>query len=711
MKVVGPKASVNATASLQGRLTANVFYLEVIATLPVKITTGAVELSAAGSADVTCTWDLGSVDIPTSVQFGPIDVTAEGSAQLSVSLQGHVGASLTVTGPTATDTFTATDGIQHTSQRGWTAIDHNSPGHPQVTPTASSFKAGLSATFTAALRVDVGVSVSAGVCPFCLGLGQANFVFAQAAATLQFQVAAPLEPLVAGYTGPSWKAGLEITAGPEISFSGLLPDLLSHIGITLPSAQWNLFDDTIPLAASPTITASVSDPAGAGAVDSLKATVPSACRGDVVEFVAYPKAGGKGQVVATGKVAGTTVSASWTVPSAGSSGYVVRALLVASPFWAVLPYSSAGIAAVSAPGNPSASTEPPGPVAASAAPTGPMSWTASSEGDLSDVSCVGVGDCWAVGSVIAHDTASGWNTVSTPSANLAAVTCVTSTDCWAVGGSTQGADADAPPLIEHYTGGVWGIVSGPSATDGALDSVTCVNSSACWAVGVAPFASAADGYQPLFEQYAAGIWSIVPGPSLPGSDPYAGLEGITCVSVALCWAVGYMSTVAIGDYFHPLIEEYTGSGWAVVSSPSITDSALDDVSCASSSDCWAVGGNVSGGGGQPLIEQYLNGVWSIVVSRNVSPSAVPGILNSVTCVGSTDCWAVGAYGDDASLAGDALVEHYSGADWSVPTGVATGGTFNGVSCAGTSDCWAVGSGGPPQPSMPAGDYVMAVRLT
>jgi hypothetical protein len=135
------------------------------------------------------------------------------------------------------------------------------------------------------------------------------------------------------------------------------------------------------------------------------------------------------------------------------------------------------------------------------------------------------------------------------------------------------------------------------------------------------------------------------------------------------------------------------------------------VSCASSSDCWAVGGDVSGEGGQPLIEQYQDGVWGIVVSRNVTPGAVPGILNGVTCVSSTDCWAVGAYGEDASLAGDALVENYSGGGWSVPAGVAAGGTFNGVSCADSSECWAVGSGGPPQPSMPAGDYVMAVPLT
>ena len=367
MTVSAPSASVHPTAHLVAHFTASPlsFLLELKASLPLTVTSGALTLSAAGDADVTCTWDLASIEMPVSLWIAPIDITGLASAQASVGVQGHVDGRLTVNGPTATETVQATDGIQYTGHDGWSAIDQNTASAPLVTPEASSFDAGLSAGFTASLRFALGVSASLGDCsigfgPFhaCLTLGQGNFLFAQGAANLQFQLATPLAPMAAGYAGPSWKADLELTAGPELSFSGVIPDLLSYVGINLPNVQWNLFDDTIPLAGSPAIATTVSGGTMPGSADVLKAVVPTGYAGDTVEFVAYPKSDGQGAMVATATVAGTSAVASWTVGSELLDGDTIGALLVASPFGATLPYSSAGAAVVSSPSSPSGEATP-----------------------------------------------------------------------------------------------------------------------------------------------------------------------------------------------------------------------------------------------------------------------------------------------------------------------------------------------------------------
>ena len=156
-----------------------------------------------------------------------------------------------------------------------------------------------------------------------------------------------------------------------------------------------------------------------------------------------------------------------------------------------------------------------------------------------------------------------------------------------------------------------------------------------------------------------------------------------------------------------------------------TLSLLWDVTCVSSSDCWAVGAEESTGDGapSPLIEQWDGSTWAAVPRRawrgsssrspvpdprvagprappsptTASPipstvssttgTARPGRrhpplrrsdldqFNSVTCSGPTDCWAVGFAGPNQqnnnflpnvapNVAGDqALVERWNGADW------------------------------------------------
>ena len=125
-----------------------------------------------------------------------------------------------------------------------------------------------------------------------------------------------------------------------------------------------------------------------------------------------------------------------------------------------------------------------------------------------------------------------------------------------------------------------------------------------------------------------------------------------CVSTADCWAVGetYIST----NKYATLTEQWDGSAWTVVSSPSPSSgSVLLRVTCVSATDCLAVGDNGSGNTiSTALIEQWNGNTWSVVLTPSL-PAA--GQLTAVTCVSPTDCWAVGDSGSSNNYT--TLIEH------------------------------------------------------
>ena len=121
----------------------------------------------------------------------------------------------------------------------------------------------------------------------------------------------------------------------------------------------------------------------------------------------------------------------------------------------------------------------------------------------------------------------------------------------------------------------------------------------------------------------------------------------------------------ITSTFQTLIERWDGTSWAIVTSPNTStaqNNVLFGVTCESASECWAVGSYYNGGTGQTLIERWDGTSWAIVISPNTSTTQ-NNSLNSVTCVASNDCWAVGSY-----LVGQTLTERYT-ASPPIPTSV------------------------------------------
>src|SRR5207245_11156062 len=75
---------------------------------------------------------------------------------------------------------------------------------------------------------------------------------------------------------------------------------------------------------------------------------------------------------------------------------------------------------------------------------------------------------------------------------------------------------------------------------------------------------------------------------------YSTLYGVTCASASDCWAIGDDQTY-VHDFQTPnqtLTEHWDGTSWSIVSSPNVGTNHynyLAGVTCASASDCWAVG--------------------------------------------------------------------------------------------------------------------------
>jgi hypothetical protein len=347
----------------------------------------------------------------------------------------------------------------------------------------------------------------------------------------------------------------------------------------------------------------------------------------------------------------------------------------------------------------------------------PVSSPLVSTSDLESVSCISASDCWAVGfsepkqdtyTLAEHWDGDDWNVVATPDptdGQLSSIDCVSSADCWSVG--VRWSSDTSSVLIEHWDGMDWSIAHSPPVTGmSQLNSVTCISSHDCWAVGyraVGPDTPETLTQYAMAEQWNGSTWSVfsVPNGTVDNAHPPTGLTGVSCVSAEDCWASGnYDVFLGSSDLITPVFAHWDGTRWTTTTTPGGSEqgAGVTGISCVSSSECWAVGGVADGDGGvgQTLTERWDGTRWSIARSPNVSASSADQ-LAGVTCTSGSDCWAVGNASGYDSPPGPALTEHWDGSRWSiVPSDqVSTKNDYwlNSVACNGPTDCWSVGSNG------------------
>jgi hypothetical protein len=321
---------------------------------------------------------------------------------------------------------------------------------------------------------------------------------------------------------------------------------------------------------------------------------------------------------------------------------------------------------------------------------------------LSDVSCPTTANCTAVGSsdfgnLAEHWNGTRWSIVTAPNgpspfpdsdpllgfgAGLSGVSCPTATSCYAVGAGFYG------PLIEHWNGVRWGIVSTlrPAGSVYAeLDDVSCPSNRHCVAVGSYSTDPNGETSHSLIERWNGTNWALMTTPDLasPFSFGFVGLTGVSCTTAADCSAVG-------GS---PYVDHWNGATWSAAPFASnSSQSQLVDVACTSTTSCFAVGTYFTGTEGRTLVERWNGSSWSLVSSPNPS-GALDARLSSVSCTSATSCFAVGS--SSTTTAGKALVERWNGSTWSIvaaPTPIgATETSLGAVACLSATSCMAVGS--------------------
>ena len=327
---------------------------------------------------------------------------------------------------------------------------------------------------------------------------------------------------------------------------------------------------------------------------------------------------------------------------------------------------------------------------------------------LSSTSCVAVGsytDSSGYSQTLIEDfNGSSWSEISsvvdassTANNYFNSVACGT-TVCWAVGDYVDGGGY-SQPLADEFSSGSWSTtLTYPASTSSSqqnyLDGVTCSSDSSCWAVGV--YVNSVD--KTFSEQLSSGTWSIS-YPNNYGTDNSL-FVSISCMSSTACFAAGYYENSS--GYWQTLIESLSSTTWGVAQSPwnidSTNNNQLLGISCVSgTNDCWAAG-TYYNSYGNVLILQYNGTGWSYVSTPN-TPSTW-NLVNGVTCASTTDCMAVGENCPNSTCTSgtdQTEVEQWDGTSWylAVPSDSSStaDNALKGVGCvpgASPDDCLAVG---------------------
>ena len=296
---------------------------------------------------------------------------------------------------------------------------------------------------------------------------------------------------------------------------------------------------------------------------------------------------------------------------------------------------------------------------------------------------VGVGassasDVWAVGENDAdretpyaqHWNGSSWASVPIPlpgpssdilDGGLFGVSALSASNAWAVGWHDTGNFSQSQPMVQHWNGSVWRVMSTPAvASQSFLSDVAAITPTNVWAVGGTPSG-------PLVEHWNGTAWTHV---TTPGTGQ---LEGVKAISASSVFAVGQ------DEILH-----YNGSGWSAVSfpgaDPNVVISQVNRV--PGTTHLWAVGWDSTTSSPTPVALYYNGSTWA---SR--TPPA-GGRLFGIAANSATDVWAAGSRPN-----GGAYVVHWNGSTWSVATGIALDGAqvSHMTKTPGSPVLWAVGS--------------------
>jgi hypothetical protein len=252
---------------------------------------------------------------------------------------------------------------------------------------------------------------------------------------------------------------------------------------------------------------------------------------------------------------------------------------------------------------------------------------------------------------------------------LNAVSCTGPANCLAAGFSSGPV---SPKLIVRWDGTGWTQLPLPAGTVASpqVTAVACAGDSMCMVIK--------DG---MLQEWNGTSWQLQ-NTSLGGL-----MYAVSCASAVSCVVIGGRSAFVQGQYtVLPAAVRWNGQTWTEddpVVPPGAVTASLDGISCASASDCVAVGGSIPQAGSSALLAEQWNGQsWSVL---SVPPPSVtsPNLnLASVSCAGPDSCVAVG----ELAVTGkdEGLAYAWDGTSWtSLPALI---GVPASVSCWSASGC-------------------------
>jgi hypothetical protein len=330
----------------------------------------------------------------------------------------------------------------------------------------------------------------------------------------------------------------------------------------------------------------------------------------------------------------------------------------------------------------------------------------ASNAGLFGISCPMVAGCVAVGyatpspagALVETYTGGSWTPTAfrqgLPFPTLNAVWCASMTSCVAVGAAGELTSNGAQPLVETLSHGTWTPTSPPlpdTGITGSLDAISCVTAQWCVAAGF--LRDSQDNTYGLFEVLSNGTWIPEAGPT-PSPSTQSGIRSVQCFTTTSCDAVGFYGDLSSSN---GLLETLSGHTWAgsVLGGAGI----MDSLSCVSSSSCLAVGSKVHGGG---YTETWSGATWT--GGTLPRPGAGNGNgMAGVSCPKSVlSCVAIGGWHDPRPHHYDPrlLIETESHGTWTPTEIPAPSGLMNaqGIACPKVSACVGIGpsdaNGGP-----------------
>ena len=198
-------------------------------------------------------------------------------------------------------------------------------------------------------------------------------------------------------------------------------------------------------------------------------------------------------------------------------------------------------------------------------------------------------DVWALGTELEHYDGAAWTTVTTPvvaNSTRAAISTTSPTDAWLAGTQFTGSySGNGQPLIEHWNGASWTVVTLPATTtDDRLMAIAARSASDVWAVGLSSGA-------PLTMHWDGSTWLRITAAPTSGNGE---LDSVAVDASGAVWAVGHEDGVDSRGYavWRPMAQRWTGTAWERVSGPVVGDfdAWLGGADIADGT-VWAVGAN------------------------------------------------------------------------------------------------------------------------